>query len=539
MNRRFKLIRTALIFTALLFINLKCAGGSRSPAAVIASFFAAPEKISVETTEGVVVGEKRGDLFVFKGIPYAAPPIGPLRFKPPQPHAPWTTSREATSYGAKCLQLPPMGYYRLIEGSEDCLFLNIWRPAVSPARALPVMVWIHGGGNFFGSGNDSLLGGELYNGQHLALDGPAVVVTLNYRLGPMGFLAHPSLSRESGYNGSGNYAILDQIAAIKWVKENAAVFGGDPSNITVFGQSAGAIDTTILLASPLARGLFAKAILQSALMTDWPLSVSEANGVKLAKDLGCESAANPADCLRGLSAEKIIRTAYPSTEVLTSYQSSPTIDGHVLTEPVIDTLRRGISVPLLLGTNADELTTFGKLVGSDKVTSPASYQEAIKKFYESKADSVLAVYPLAPQANPRDAFEELLGDHLFHCNARRIARAVASSTPVWRYVFSHTSDSIFLRSFRAGHTLEIPYVFHNNGLLMGAREAALANTLERYWLNFAYSGDPNSEAEPVWPEFHGDEYLNLDIDTAAGKGFHNKQCDFWDTLGDKYGAAAN
>ena len=495
--------------------------------------FKSADKISVSTTEGVVVGEKHGHSFVFKGIPYATPPIGALRFKPPQRHARWKTPLQANAYGEKCLQIPAMTWRRKIEGSEDCLYLNVWQPTASGAKPLPVMIFIHGGGNFFGSGSDSILGGELYNGQYLAENGPAVVVNINYRLGPMGFLAHPALSRESGYGGSGNYAIMDQIAAIQWVKENAAAFGGDASNMTVFGQSAGGIDISILLASPLAHGLFAKAILESALMTDYPLSQTEANGVKLSTDLGCETAANPAECLRALSGDKILSTAYTG-DVRTSFQSAPTIDGRVLTQPVIDTLRNGNSIPLIIGSNADELTTFGTLIGTDKVTTPALYAEKINQFYGPNGASVLAVYPPPSQnSDLRNATEVLLGDDLFHCNARRIARAVAGSAPVWRYVFSHISDNFLMASYRAGHTFELLYIFHSHELFMSKREVTLANTMSRYWLNFAETGNPNSQSQPTWTAFQKDEILNFDIKIADEKGFRDKNCDFWDSLNEK------
>lgn len=484
------------------------------------------DQLQVETTKGAVIGAKAGATFVFKGIPYAAPPVGELRFQAPEPHSPWSTPLEAKTYGAKCLQIPFSSSGRETQGSEDCLFLNVWRPANTELSKLPVMVWVHGGGNVNGSSNDSLLGVDIYDGAWLSEHGPAVIVTINYRLGPLGFLAHPKV-------GSGNYALLDQLAALRWVQENAASFGGDASNVTLFGESAGAINTLSLLASPLSKGLFHRAIVQSGFLVEIPLAVSEEIGVKLSTSVGCEEKEDTAACLRTLSGAAILAAAdYGGVGKLRA--SVPTIDGNVLSAGLLDTFRSGraASVPLLIGATRDEMSTLGAIAAdTDKVTTPEIFEERVRGYYGEKAEGVLALYPVSSFVSPRRAIEELLGDDAVHCPTRRIARALRGAAPVWNYLFSHVGDHPFSAPYRAAHAFEVPYVFHNQvPLLTTPREKELADKIATYWLNFARSGNPNSESLPPWPRNLGDHFANLDIEITSEQGFHAEKCDFLDTL---------
>jgi para-nitrobenzyl esterase len=488
--------------------------------AVLFPLIAHAEENSVRTAEGVVIGESTGDVFVYKGIPYAAPPVGPSRFRAPEKHAAWAEPLKAQSYGPKCLQAMPTDSSHKVIGSEDCLFLNVWQPRAALTTRLPVMVFIHGGANIFGAADDVFFGTEMYNGAKLAQNAPAIVVNLNYRLGPLGFLAHPAL-------GSGNYALFDQLAALRWVQENAAAFGGDAANVTVFGESAGGINILALLASPLSRGLFSKAIVESGLMVESPLAAAESAGTKLSAAVGCETAPNPAACLREVSGEKLVTSA-----VAGAYPSVPVIDGKVLPGLVLDSLRlkRGSSVPLLIGTNENELTTLGALFSLEKITTPEDYVTRVNEYFGTNADAVLAHYPVEKYTTPRGAAEELMGDAFFHCPARRVARAVSPAVPTWRYVYAHTSDNPLLAPYRAGHAFELPYIFRNLDLYLTPREVAFGDVVTRFWANFAKTGNPNSPGLPEWPTYKTDVFARLDLQVTAESNFHAGKCDFLDSL---------
>lgn len=482
----------------------------------------------VETRDGVILGRQVGGTEAYLGIRYAQAPKGDLRWKPPVPVSSWKEPLQAYRYGNPCPQLSPI--LRRLIGDEDCLNLNVWTPREKGDQPLPVMVFIHGGANSLGASNQSLLGVNLYDGQYLSASGPVVVVSLNYRLGLLGFMAHPDLSRESGYGGSGNYALMDQLLALKWVNENIAAFGGDPSNVTVFGESAGAINTMALMASPLSRGLFHKAVIQSGFLTEIPLAQAEQLGVETGKALSGESA-DVLKRLRSLPAGDLIRYG-DKPAVLSSY--SPTIDNHVLHGGVLESFQSGraLKIPAIIGTTADEMVSLAPFVAdSASVISTRQYEERVKSvFGEGAGARILERYPVAGSGrSPRRVFETLLTDGFVLCPARRIARAFQSNgTPVYKYVFSHAND--FMMGLGAFHGIELGYVFNTH--LGTLREYGLSKQVMKYWTSFATTGQPGAPGLAPWPRYSCEDYLKIDTPLMSAQGYREGFCDFWDSLGD-------
>jgi para-nitrobenzyl esterase len=384
----------------------------------VGSVVARPAPV-VEAPAGAARGEAAGEVNVFRGLPYAAPPVGVRRWRPPAPLKPWAGLREAKAFGPACLQprMPPGGIYasELPQLSEDCLTLNVWAPAT--AKAAPVMVWIHGGSLTTGSSRESM-----YDGLALARRG-VVVVSINYRLGVLGWLAHPELSAESPDGVSGNYGLLDQIAALTWVRRNIAAFGGDPGQVTVAGESAGGLSILYLMASPLARGLFDKAILQSAYMISTPeLKASrfgerpaEAAGAQLAQRLGADNL----EALRALDAAELVDRARKA-----GFAPFGAVDGKVLPRQIVEVFDRGEQVPaaVLAGSNAGEIRSL-RFLAAPRPASAAAYEQAIRARYDDLADAFLRLYPAAELsesllAAPRDA--------LYGWTAERLAATQAA-----------------------------------------------------------------------------------------------------------------
>jgi para-nitrobenzyl esterase len=441
-------------------------------------------------------GAERGSS-AFLGIPFAAPPIGALRWRPPEPASPWQGVRRAAAFSRNCPQqlrrslLPWTEEYMPRNGaSEDCLALNVWTRATSADERLPVLVFIHGGGYTSGSG-DVLL----YDGESLAARG-VVVVTANYRLGVFGFLAHPALTRESPHQASGNYGLLDQIAALKWVQRNIAAFGGDPDRVTVAGQSAGAGSVHLLTTSPLARGLFQRAIAQSG---PWDLrqrlpdrAENEARGEALGASIGASSLDElrtlPAELLRARSAE-------------TGIAFRPSVDGWVVPDQVPDVYARGeqVDVPLLTGITADEDSfhaDYGTL-GVDR------FRALIRERFAEQATELLALYPVASDADAHERHKQLLRDEgLAKLRAWRAARAQRGTSPDFGYLFERAIPWPEQPRFQAFHSGELPYVFDNLGKLNRRWESTdreLSNLMASYWVQFIQNGDPNGAGLPEWP----------------------------------------
>jgi para-nitrobenzyl esterase len=453
----------------------------------------------------------------FKGLPYAAAPIGALRWRPPQPVKPWSGVRPSDVFGPNSLQgvvfddidPTPAGV------SEDCLYLNIWTPAAGASNLLPVMVWIHGGGFAVGSGSE-----PRYDGANLAARG-IVVVTLNHRLNALGFLAHPELTAESRHRASGNYGMLDLVAALEWVSRNIAAFGGDRRRVTIAGESAGSIAVSALMASPLARGLFAQAIGESGAMFPSPsrsfatLAEAEQSGFEFARKIGAASLA----ALRSTPAPDIL-AASPGIGFW------PIIDGHFLSRAPAEIFSDGgqNDVPLLAGWNKDEGFNFNLLRG-ENVGNP--YPELVRAIFGDRTDAALSLYPSgAPDVEKRSA-RALGGDLTIIHGAWAWIEAQKKSgrSDIFRFRFDHaplTPEGWFegAASSDAGafHAAEILYVFDNLNAfpwLMTQDDRRVADLISSYWLNFVKTGDPNGPGLPNWPSYRGGAAPFMTIDVSA------------------------
>lgn len=474
---------------------------------LLAAPAAAADRPVVTTPAGAVAGERIGDVDVFRGIPFAAPPIGALRWRAPQPVAAWTGVRPATRFGAACVQPTPRPGSIYADPpqrmSEDCLVLNIWSPQKRAAK-LPVLVWIHGGSLFAGYGHE-----EMFDGARLSREG-LIVVSINYRLGVLGYLAHPGLSAESATGTSGNYGLLDQIAALNWVKRNIAAFGGDPGNVTVAGESAGALSTTYLLASPAARGLFHKAIAQSAYLVSTPELRRTAHGMPSAESEGQRVAiavgANDVSALRAMPAEALVQKAAAA-----GYIPWGTIDGQVLRRQLVDTFDRGeqARVPVLAGFNMGEIRSLRFLLPPHP-RDAATYEATIRERYRDLAAPFLQLYPSGTLGESMLATTR---DAMYGWTATRLAIKQSDvGQRSYLYVFDHGYPAADDAGLHAFHAAEIPYVFGTASTMPPAwpkvpdtpRERALSRAMMAYWVSFARTGTPVAAGAPAWKPYGTD-----------------------------------
>lgn len=457
----------------------------------------------VRVEQGLLSGVKTAaGVTVYRGIPYAAPPVGTLRWRPPQPAAPWKGVRLAAEFGPSAIQaihpaFLPWTEEFLASGpvSEDCLYLNVWAPG---GQKRPVLVYIHGGGFLEGSG--AL---PLYDGEQLARAG-VVVVTINYRVGPLGFLAHPELTAESINHASGNYGLLDQIAALRWVRANVAAFGGDPKSVTVAGQSAGAASIHALLASPLARGLVDRAIIQSTSGVvgygATPLADAERAGAEWATSIGAKSLA----ALRAVDATKLV-----------GGRSWLVIDGWSLSEDP-DTAPRA-DVPVLTGFNADENSFIPQVYGG---MNAEEFRAFARQTYGNAADEVLRLYPAGTDAEAKRSQVESARDRgrvSMHLWAE--ARAKRAKSPAFTYYFDRQIPWPAHPEFGAFHGAEIPYVFGTLDRLdrpWTASDRGLSSTMLAYWARFVKTGDPNGAGAPKWPAFDATAKSTMRLGETTG-----------------------
>ena len=475
----------------------------------------------VDAPAGAVRGEAVGTVHVFKGIPFALPPIGARRWMPPQPVPRWTSTRDATRFGPGCVQPPsrPESIYAwdLPATSEDCLTLNIWAPA--GARQAPVFVWIHGGALSSGVGSQ-----PMYDGTRLAEQG-VIVVTINYRLGVLGYLAHPALSAESPQNVSGNYGLLDQIEALRWVKRNIAPFGGDASRVTIAGESAGGLSVMYLMAAPDARGLFARAIAQSAYMISTPELrssphgdiASEAAGVWLTGRLGAADLAG----LRAMDAVAITTGAASS-----GWLPFGTIDGRVLPRQLVEVFDRGeqAKVPILAGFNAGEIRSLRALLPPAPADA-AAYERQIRERYGNLADAFLARYPTG---RIEESMLATTRDALYGWTAERlVSKQTASGAPSFLYYFDHGYPPAEGMGLHAFHASELPFVFgtaRNTPSRWPAVpstpvENRLSDAMVSYWATFTRDGAPSAPGQPPWKPY-GAERAYMAFEEAPRPGAH-------------------
>ncbi len=505
----------------------------------------------VETPSGSLEGlwaDQGAGISVFRGIGFAQPPVGELRWRSPEPVEPWDGVKTAAESSPACWQPrnadnSPYARGELARG-EDCLTLNVWTPAQAGER-LPVMVWFHGGGHTSGVGS-----AKIFDGTAMARKG-VLMVTANYRLGQLGFMAHPALTAESEHEASGNYGLLDHVATLEWVRDNIAAFGGDPGNVTIFGQSAGSWSVCLLQASPLARGLFHKAIGHSGGCFGAPrphLAVTGGKatersghdaGLALAAKLGIKGEGpETAAALRAVSAEDVIATGV-RTQAL--------VDGWVLPKLADEIFAAGEQndVKVIVGSLSDEGST---LFASMPETPHDEFVAGLRKLYGADTDAFLAAYKVEIDASTKIASQAIAADRLFTWQMRAWARAMRGSNDVYRYFFSHSPPVFRLyipdrpeldfpggqRGAGAYHSGDLAYAFGNVGLVgvdWNDRDRELADQMSGYWANFAKTGDPNGGGLPRWPKYDRENETALEFgaaETAPLAGVRQPKLDLFD-----------
>jgi para-nitrobenzyl esterase len=540
-NRRSEIMKTTrsrrhLLAAFCAALTLAAAGATAVDTGVAGAASGSHRAPIVATENGVVRGVAGPDGYAFRGLPYAAPPTGDLRWRPPRPPADWSGVRYATDFAPNCPQ--PPSPITIGVTNEDCLYLNVSTPQLgtSGRDGLPVLVWIHGGGLRTGAGRD-------YDPTKLAADG-VVVVTINYRLGALGFLAHPALASSPG-GSTGNYGLMDQQAALRWVQSNIARFGGDPRNVTIAGESAGGLAVLAQLVSRGARGLFQRAIVQSGsfALTQQSLASAEAAGEAFATSAGCPD--QTAACLRHLSVADIVKN-FPSDAI------PGVVDGEVLTESIGTALAAGrfARVPILNGTNHDEERIFVALgftvSGGTDVLIPElpvtaeNYQRDIASVLsvsDARAAAIAAEYPLDAYATPTVAFSTLVADANFACPALQMDEWTAGLVPTFAYEFNDDAAPLPvplpLDPPVATHTAELAYLFDLPGATFSGPfspdQEELKTSMRAAWANFAASGDPSTAAVP-WPSVAGGAHVmslvppQPQVETDFASRHH---CSFW------------
>jgi para-nitrobenzyl esterase len=481
-----------MVFFLLMITPLALLAGSSAP--------------KVKTHSGEVEGKVDGQVHAFLGIPYAQPPVGDLRWKPPVPVAKWSGVRKATDFGSHCMQGKVYGdmNFRDVGGSEDCLTLNVWVPTQSASKKLPVMVWIFGGGFVSGTTSEAR-----QDGTHLAQLGGVIVVSMNYRVGIFGFFVHPELAKESSHNAAGNYGLLDQLEALNWVRENIAAFGGDPDNVTIFGESAGSFSVSSQMASPLAKGLFQRAIgesgaafSRSGLSYD-AMSVRAEKDAKLVGDkLGVSTLAE----LRAVPAEKLVQAFGNAPE---AFSFGPDIDGYFLPEsvPAIFAAGKQNDVPLLGGWNHDE-GSYEVVFAPQKPTAD-NFKAAAEKDFGGKADEFLKLYPIDTPEHVRRSALDYASDRFISMSTWQWleAQVKTGKQPVYRYRFDMTPAPKNPNSPRLGayHSAEIEYVFgqldSKTDVTWTQEDRNVSLVMQKFWSNFARTGNPNGAGLPNWPMY--------------------------------------
>ena len=523
----------------LLAALAACGGGSGDGGGVPPTSSCVSTATVVCTQYGQLQGVVEGGYRAFRGIPFAAPPVGDLRWRPPVAPASWQGVRSATAFGNRCPQLAggaPVG-------NEDCLTLNVYAVNPPASSKQPVIVWIHGGGEIVGSAQDP----PWDVAPPLAGQG-VIVVTVQYRLGLLGWLVNPLLTAESPQGSSGNYALMDLIAALKWVHDNIAEFGGDPARVMIVGHSKGSVNVEALLASPAAAGLFSAAGMESGMLKGGLIGTSVADAYRWYADVpgavSCDTAADVLACLRAVPADTLVQSG-PNSADTGWYNVEPIV---LPEDPALKVQRLGSPVPLLIGSTSDEQAfdyVFGPAL--DASAYAASIHTQFDAIAAGAGDTILSLYPATDYTNPNYALEAVETD-LYHTNnTRNFARAASGAQRplVWRYLFTHSYENpspqdAYLTAARAFHGAELAFVsgnFQNLGTSVpytpNAAEIALSNEMMGYWARFAATGDPNGSGTVPWVPYDvaSEDILLLDdtIVTLAG-GYRNAQCDFLSTL---------
>ncbi len=509
---------------------------------LFASSFLSLQAQTVNTQFGQIQGTLNGNVYQFLGIPFAKPPVDALRWKAPQNPASWAGVLSTTSFAPVCTQksFEQGDTSYTIQGSEDCLYLNVWTPQVGPG-ARPVLVFIHGGGNQQGGASQVQGGTQMFFGKNMAARGNAVVVTIQYRLGPLGFLVHPGLEAENLNGNAGNYAVLDQLLALTWIKNNIANFGGDPTKVMIFGESAGGVNVGNLLTTPLAAGLFQRACIQSAAPVISSYNDAKNKGVAFVDGfINTGNAVQKIAYMRSLPGDSLVKSlSSPLSGGAVQMNWQPVVDNVVFSEFPFQSFQSDHfnQVPLMIGSNAEEMS-----LSAPQTVLPVMVTALINSYvppaYQAQA---LQLYP--PGANNTQARQSLVGiltDAQFTATTRRTAQCVSQNQtePVWRYFFTHKHTIPALATFGSYHGMELFYVFNNwenatlgSGILFKPQDDSVQQVMLNYWVNFANTGNPNGAGLANWPEYQsaGDCYLNIKATpTGTNCGLRTAQSDLWD-----------
>jgi para-nitrobenzyl esterase len=496
----------------------------------------------VNTEFGPIQGITNGSVYQFLGIPFAKPPVEALRWKAPQTPDAWTETLSTNNFSPVCpqKQFDTGGTSSTIVGNEDCLYLNVWTPSLSPNN-LPVMVFIHGGGNQQGSASEVNGGTQMFFGKNMAERGNVVVVTIQYRLGPLGFLVHPGLDAEENNGTSGNYAVLDQILALQWVKNNIGSFGGDANNVTIFGESAGGLNVGNLLTTTLANGLFHRAIIQSAVPVINQYNVSTDKGIAYVNtftDIGTNQ--EKIAYMRTLPSDELVKNQTPPLSGgAVGLEWLPTIDNKAFYQTPNLSFQSGNynKVPLIIGSNANEMS-----LSAPSTVYPFMVSALIKSIVPPEMeDEALAIYPPGSTTDEaRLSYIAILTDAQFTSTTRRLAQCVSQnqSEPVWRYFFSYRHSLAALEPLGSYHGMELFYVFNNwenatlgQGILFKPSDKAVQDAMLDYWTNFANTGNPNASGLEDWPQYNSttDCYINLNATPSGSQcGLRTSESNLWD-----------
>lgn len=516
-------------------------------AAIALLIFIACESLQsqvIQTQYGPIEGVKNGTIYQFLGVPFAKPPVDSLRWKEPREPNSWTDTLLAASFAPVCPQkeFQQGDTTYTLKGDEDCLYLNIWTPQTQTAD-LPVMVFIHGGGNQQGGASETNGGTQMYFGKNLSERGNVVVVTIQYRLGPLGFLVHPGLEAENENGVSGNYAVLDQVLALHWIKNNIAGFGGDPSNVMIFGESAGGVTVGNLMLTPLAAGLFHRACIESAIPDVKDYSETKNNGIAYVDSfINTGNDVQKIEYLRSLSSDSLLYfETSPVVGGVLQLKWRPVADGVVFNDIPKNTIETGQfnKVPLIIGTNSEEMSLSApKTVLPVMVTAlvnstvPSEYQSAAHQLYPSGSN----------QTEARNSYIGILTDGQFTSPVRRTAQCISQNQaePVWRYLFSHKHTVSQLEVLGSYHGMELFYIFNNwenatlgTGVLFKPADDSVQQVMLKYWTNFAKSGNPNGSGLAAWPEYESQSDCYLEIKaTPDGSqcGLRTEKSDLWDDV---------
>ena len=532
-------------------LTVACTKPAAVPPKVLAPIAVLSPELPVAVTGGSIRGARAGtspEVVAFKGVPFAAPPVGPLRWSAPEPVRDWEGVRDATKSGSICVQ----GGGQDIPQSEDCLFLNVWAPSET-TEPRPVMVWVHGGGFTGGSGSSAI-----YDGTAFASTG-VVLVSLNYRLNVFGFLAHPALSAQSGHDASGNYGLMDIVAALTWVRDNISKFGGDPNRVTLFGESAGAGAVMSVMLVPQAKGLFQRAIGESNWVYGWdrPLrkaargwAPAEAQGTQIARALGAEGA-NALVTMREATSAKVLAAANAgagSQFLRKGYVWAPNVDGWVIPDDpmVMYEAGRQHDVPLITGMNGNEGSMMTRQLG---VKTAAAFESHVAQVYPRVKKQALATYKVVTDDTAKAGIDHLIHDMYFAGPVRTHVRAQAKKTsPAWLYHFTRVPPTSSGATLGSHHASELVYVFGNmtsTGTEAGERPLALSTegawtdadrqlstTMMSYWIQFATTGNPKRDGLPAWPAYNAssDTFLTLDEHVTTGTGLHKEGAELFDAF---------